>query len=305
MLITGPNMGGKSTLMRSTCLAGNAHNSLNEIYVCSNLAHSHLGPHGRIRSLQLGEVQPAYVCIAIMHLSSIAGCLLSTEFSHALVPAIRSCWARAPSWSKCLKPLPFSATRPTGIFTRGLYLLSEHHNSKADLLSFSTSWDEAAVRATAVPSRSRWCRLGCCMLSSTSSASSPPLPPRAPPPSFCTILQRITSPAETAEPQQMRCSYQHTLPQLGCGDPAVPCHAHAHVRHRRRGVCQCNISVQACTRLQVRVSSHEQIVGLHSLCTQRPVLWAPLRCCCWTSPVCYFRPAFVALSKLSAVATYA
>lgn len=158
MLITGPNMGGKSTLMRSTCLAGITQNSQHVVCLRSNFAYSHLGPHGRIRSLQLGEVQRVYVCIMIICLFSVAGCLLSIECSHALVPVTKLCLARARSWLKCLRPLPFSVTRPTGTANRILHFLSDRPYSESDHWSFLTSWDEAAAQATAVPSRSRWCR---------------------------------------------------------------------------------------------------------------------------------------------------
>ncbi len=104
-------------------------------------------------------------------------------------------------------------------------------NSNVVPLSFSTSWEEAAVPPMAALLPSQWCRLAsrCC--------SVPMLP--------------LTLGSETVEPQQERCAHQHTLSQLGRGDPALPCHPNAHVGHRRRGQCERHIFVQACRGLQV------------------------------------------------------
>ena len=47
----------------------------------------------------------------------------------------------------------------------------------------------------------------------------------------------------------------------------------------------------------------QMILVSRLLCTQRPVIWAPLRCCCRTPPVCYFRLVLFAYSQLHAIET--
>lgn len=151
----------------------------------------------------------------------------------------------------------------------GIWLCS--NNSEAVLWSFSTSWEEAAAQPTAAPSPSQWCRLAASFV--------------------CVAMPPLTlGCSETAESQQVCRAHQHSLPQLGRGDPAVPGHAHAHVGHRRRGQCQRYFPVQACGRLQV-----QELIRRHVSSSpppppaQRPILWSPLRRCSWAATVRHHR----------------
>ena len=116
MLITGPNMGGKSTLMRSTCLAGmgGVHTRLLGRNISLKRFCSHSCAHGRVCSVQLSEVpHSTFSCLQCLFYAA-AGYLLSIESSLALEPATRSCWAKAHSWWKCWRPRRFCAMPPTG-----------------------------------------------------------------------------------------------------------------------------------------------------------------------------------------------
>jgi hypothetical protein len=141
MLITGPNMGGKSTVMRSTCLAGDSTTRyINRLKL--NRRFSHFGSHGGLRPMQLSQVAVSQCshahrmislcirmncfvvmrsnCIIVHHIATYvmmrtSGCPLLTEFSLALEPVTKLCWVRALLWWKCSRPLRFYVTPPAGI----------------------------------------------------------------------------------------------------------------------------------------------------------------------------------------------